>query len=123
MLQLGQTRVLWLGDAGFITEKRLLEHREDLRCDVLVRGQHPVDPGGLTELLNAAQPRVIIHSSDSRFLEETIPPRVREYCEQKHVTLFDLEISGSVGIGITAHGARLRAHRSGEEIFLPAQAR
>lgn len=123
MLQLGQTRILWLGDAGFITEKRLLERGGDLRCDVLVRGQHPVDPGGQTELLLAAEPRVVISTSDSRFFEETIPQRVREYCKQKHIPLFDLEISGSVGIGITAEGARLRGYRSGEEVFLPAQAR
>lgn len=120
MLQLGQTRVLWMGDAGFITEKRLLERGGDLHCDVMVCGQHPVDPGGLPELLFAAQPRVVICTSDSRFPEETIPPRVREHCERENVQLFDLEISGSVGIGITADGTRLRAHRSGGEVFLPA---
>jgi ComEC/Rec2-related protein len=123
MLQLGQTRVLWTGDAGFITEKRLLERGGDLRCDVLVCGQHPVDPGGLPELLLAAQPSVVICTSDSRFPEETIPLRVREHCERENIRLFDLEISGSVGIGITADGARLRAHRSGEELFLPVQSR
>ncbi len=120
MLELDQTRVLWLSDAGFITTKRLLERGGDLRCDVLVRGQHPVDPGGLTELLLAAQPRVLINSSDSRFIEESIPPRVREYCERENVRLFDLEISGSVGMDITADGTTLRAHRSGGEFFLPA---
>jgi competence protein ComEC len=123
MLQLGQTRVLWTGDAGFITEKRLLERGADLRCDVLVSSQHPVDPGGLPELLLAARPRAIISTSDSRFSEETIPPHVREHCEREHVRLFDLEISGSVRIGITPEGARLRAHRTGEDVFLPAQAR
>jgi|JI6StandDraft_1071083.scaffolds.fasta_scaffold20713_2 competence protein ComEC len=123
MLHLGQIRVLWLGDAGFITEKRLLERGLDLRCDVLVRGQHPTDPGGLPEFLIAAQPSVVISANDSRYIEEAIPQRVRDFCTQRKIPHFDLEVSGSVKIGITSDGARLRTHRSGEEIFLPARPR
>jgi beta-lactamase superfamily II metal-dependent hydrolase len=123
MLHLGQTRVLWLGDAGFITEKRLLERGLDLRCDVLVRGQHPTDPGGLPEFLLAAQPGVVISANDSRYIEEAIPQRVRDFCTQRKIPHFDLEVSGSVKIDITSDEAKLRAHRSGEEIFLPARKR
>lgn len=123
MIHLGQTRVLWLGDAGFITEKRLLERRADLRCDVLVHGCHPRDAGGLPEFLAAAAPRLVVSESDSRFAEERLPERVREFCRSKGIRHFELEISGGIGVGVSAQGAQIKAHRSGETLFLPSQKR
>lgn len=121
MMHLGPARVLWLGDAGFITEKRLLERGFDLRCDVLVHGCHTTDPGGLTELLLAAQPRAVISESDSRFAEEKTPYRIHDYCLKQSVPHFQLEVTGSVQLSISPGGATLKGHRSEETLFLPAR--
>eukprot|EP01031_Cornospumella_fuschlensis_P051520 gene51520-63006_t len=51
MIRAGDLRILWLGDAGFMTEKRLLERHAPVECDVLIRNQHTADLSGLTELL------------------------------------------------------------------------
>lgn len=123
MLHLGATRVLWLSDAGFVTEKRLLEGGHDLRCDILVHGCHATDPGGLTELLLAAQPRLVISESDSIFAAKKTPVRIHDYCQQHGIPHWKLEITGSITIGIGPDGARLTAHRSGEPQFLPVQSR
>jgi len=122
MLHLGSTRVLWLSDAGFITEKHLLERELDLRCDVLVHGCHATDPGGLTELLLVAQPRLVISESDSIFAVKKTPARIHDYCQQHNIPHWRLEITGSITIGIEPDGARFKAHRSGEPLFLPALA-
>jgi len=118
MMRLGRLRVLWLGDAGFITEKKLLERRVPLACDILIRGQHSADISGLTELLIAAHPQVIISSNDSRFPEQTLPERVRDFCKTQKIQLLDLEVSGSVNIGVTQTGAEVTAFRSGQEIII-----
>jgi beta-lactamase superfamily II metal-dependent hydrolase len=110
--------VLWLVDAGFITEKKLLERRVPLACDILIRGQHSADISGLTELLIAAHPQVIISSNDSRFPEQTLPERVRDFCKTQKIQLLDLEVSGSVNIGVTQTGAEVTAFRSGQEIII-----
>ncbi|MES2594727.1 MAG: ComEC/Rec2 family competence protein [Verrucomicrobiota bacterium] len=123
MIYMGPTRVLWLGDAGFITEKRLLERHDDLRCDILVHGCHSTDPGGLTELLLAAQPRVIISESDSRFAEAKTPHRFHDYCQKHEVPHLQLEITGGVQISISPDGAALTAHRSGTTYFLAPETR
>lgn len=123
MIQMGPTRVLWLGDAGFITEKRLLERGHDLRCDILVHGCHSTDPGGLTELMLAAQPRVIISESDSRFAEVKTPLRFDAYCLKQEIPHLRLEVTGGIHVGISPDGATLKAHRSGTTYFLPAEIR
>ncbi len=123
MMQIGQTRVLWLSDAGFITEKKLLERHPSLRCDILIRGQHSADISGLTELLIAAQPRVVISSSDSRFPEQALPARIREFCLAHEISLFDLEVSGSVGISLEENSIEVSAFRSHQKTTLRAESR
>ncbi len=122
MLHVGKMRVLWLADAGFITEKKLLDRSTDLTCDVVVRGQHSADFSGLTEILVHAKPKVLITSNDSRFPEETLPMRLRDYCTLHQIHLFDLEITGSVNVGFTAAGAELKAFRNGQTVSIVSSA-
>lgn len=118
LIQAGDFRILWLNDAGFITEKRLLERQAPVQCDILVRHQHNADFSGLTELLLAAQPQAVISSNDAWRVEEALPPRIRDHCQRYHIPLFDLESSGSVGIHIHPHQARLKAHLNGQTVTL-----
>lgn len=118
MIHLGAFRVLWLNDAGFITEKRLLEKPDTLRCDLLVRHQHSADIAGLTELLLAAQPQAIISSNDRYSPEETLPQRLRDFCQQQQVPLFDLEADGSVRLEIHGVQGQLKAFKSARSVIL-----
>jgi ComEC/Rec2-related protein len=122
MLHVGKMRILWLADAGFVTEKKLIERGLDLTCEVVVRGQHSADFSGLTEILVHARPRVLISANDSRFPEETLPLRLRDYCTSHQIHLFDLEIAGSVQLGFTGTGAELKAFRSGQTASIGASA-
>lgn len=122
MLHIGRFRVLCLNDAGFITEKRLLERRAPLQCDILVRNQHRADVSGLTELLIAAKPQAVISSNDTYRLEEFLPPRIRKHCETHHIPLFDLETTGSVGISFQTNEATLKAFRGGFPLTIQPRA-
>lgn len=118
MLHIGGFRILCLNDAGFITEKRLLERHAAVQCDILVRYQHRVDVSGLTELLLAAQPQAVISSNDSFRLEEALPHRVREHCAAHHIPLFDLEATGSVGMEFREGRVELRSFISPQPLVL-----
>ncbi|MEN3943682.1 ComEC/Rec2 family competence protein [Prosthecobacter sp. SYSU 5D2] len=118
LIQAGEFRILWLSDAGFITEKRLLERQAPVECDILIRHQHNADFSGLTELLLAAEPQAVISSNDAWRVEEALPPRLRDHCQRYQIPLFDLESSGSVGIHIHPHQALLKAHLSGQTLTL-----
>lgn len=118
MMELEGLRVLWLGDAGFITEKTLLERKTCLECDILIRSHHGSDPSGLTELLMAARPGVMVCSNDRQHVENQLPQRVRDYCAANGVALFDLETCGSVGVAFGNGGATLSAFRNGQSATL-----
>ncbi|GAA5136302.1 hypothetical protein GCM10023213_11090 [Prosthecobacter algae] len=121
LLQVGGFRILCLNDAGFITEKRLLERRTDLKCDLLVRHQHSADVSGLTELLLAARPQAIISSNDSYRPEEALPQRLRDFCLEQRLPLFDLEADGSIGIAFRESEATLKAFKNGRSLNLRPQ--
>jgi ComEC/Rec2-related protein len=95
---LGKFRLLWCNDAGFITEKTLLEtcRPEDLQCDILVRNHHPTDYSMLAEFLSAVQPRVIVSSNDPTFADEKLPDRLRLECQSRHIRLMDQKVTGAV---------------------------
>lgn len=118
LIQAGEFRVLWLSDAGFITEKRLLERNAPIRCDILVRHQHNADFSGLTELLLAAQPQAVISSNDGYRIEEMLPQRIRDHCQRYQIPLFDLEACGSVGIEFRDRQAVLKGYLSDQSITI-----
>ncbi len=55
--------ILFVSDAGEETERRLLSSGQDLRSDILVKGQHPSGISGSDAFLDAVQPRLIIATS------------------------------------------------------------
>ncbi len=96
----GPFRILWCNDAGFITEKALLDRcaPRDLRVDVLVRNQHAADWSALSEFLAAARPRAIISSNAPAMADERLPPSLRAYCAAHEIALFDQNETGAVRI-------------------------
>ncbi len=59
-------RVLLMSDAGFATEKWLLDSELDLTSDVLVKGQHADDVSGLPEFLQAVNPEALIIDTEEQ---------------------------------------------------------
>ncbi|MEM7146686.1 MAG: ComEC/Rec2 family competence protein [Verrucomicrobiota bacterium] len=92
-------RILFMNDAGFATEKWLLDNASNhLPSHILVKGRHASDFSGLTEFLNAVQPLAVI-STNARFPpEEQIPAAWKAILIQKNITLFDQANTGAVEI-------------------------
>jgi competence protein ComEC len=59
----GATSFLFMGDAGPLAEKAVLESGADLRCDVLQAGHHGSAASTSAALLAAARPRLILVSA------------------------------------------------------------
>ena len=119
LLHLDGLRVLMLSDAGHATFTRLLQRHPGLRCDVLVRGQHRSDREDLDDLLRLTQPRAVISTSDSRFIEERLPDSLKQDCATLGIPLINLETAGCTRIDITEKGARLSFFHETGEIALP----
>jgi ComEC/Rec2-related protein len=123
-LELGGLRVLWMADAGFITETALVDRLEDLRCDVLIRGAHETDVHGTWTFLEAAAPSVILSAGSERAPELKLPAEVKRYADQKGVRLLVLPECGEVTIRLATASAdhfTLKTNENAETFRIPLQ--
>lgn len=91
-------RILFLGDAGWRTERALLEGGRDLAADLIVAGRHRHDSSLGDDFLAAVRPRAIIASHADFPREESIPPTWQAACEQAGIRVFHQGRSGAVTV-------------------------
>ena len=91
-------RILFMGDAGFITETRLLESGTDLTADVIIMGRNSADYSGTESFIQAVSPKAIISTNASFPTHENIPPPWRKKIEQSGIALLDQNLTGAVTI-------------------------
>lgn len=104
-LDIGRFRILWCGDAGFTTEKFIVEQLppEAARCDILIRNQHGNDISLTPEFLNRAQPRLIISSNNTFPESQKLPQRIRDACATRKIILLDQAATGAVTLRFWPH--------------------
>ena len=61
-IEVAGQRVLLMSDAGFSTERWLIENEPDLRADVLVAGWHSRDISGTADFFASVKPRAVVCS-------------------------------------------------------------
>lgn len=93
-------RLLFTGDAGLITESRLLASGVDLRADVIIMGRNADDITGHHAFLHAVSPQVIISSHCDFPAAERIPISWKNHLTQQGIHLFDQQQSGAVTLTI-----------------------
>jgi competence protein ComEC len=92
-------RVLWMSDAGWLTENALLESGQPLRCDVLITSQHATDACGTQEFLDKAMPRLVIRGSSGFKRDHTPPPdTLAAWCAENEVPLWFTAELGSMAL-------------------------
>ena len=102
-------RLLFMGDAGFLTEKALLTSGQDLRADVMVMGRHGSDFCGLPEFIRAVNPGALVFSNN-RFPEsERARGSWQERIARMGITLFDQALTGGVTLRIDKTGLQIGA--------------
>ncbi|MEM7699851.1 MAG: ComEC/Rec2 family competence protein, partial [Verrucomicrobiota bacterium] len=99
-LQYGDIRVLMTSDAGFETEKQLLDSGIDLSAEVWIRGQHIDSPSGLPAFVDAISPEVVISSAASFPASQRVPLPLVEDLNQRGIPLLKLSETGVVTLSI-----------------------
>ena len=113
-------RILFTSDAGWTTERRLIDSRQDLGADLIVAGRNTKDSSLGDDFLAAVKPKAIIASHDDFPPDERIPPRWAEHCENKlGIHLFHQGKTGAVTAVLEKDGALvLRGFVDGSEMRL-----
>lgn len=110
------TRILFLSDASFATEQWLLANaREEIRCDILVKGRPRNGPSGDAEFLAAATPRVVIASATDFPESEILPPAFAALLEERGIRLFRQDHTGAVTIRIFSKHWEVSAFLGGQQ--------
>ncbi len=103
-------RLLFLADAGFHTERWLLESGAEIHADVLLKDYHPDDINGTRPFIDAVNPQVIIADSDSGDLSS-----LERWAQRHERLLFDQRQDGAIILGIEDDALRVRGFLSKRE--------
>ena len=106
-------RVLFMADAGFTTERWLLDSGTDLTADVLIKGHHAGDVSGMMEFLDAVQPLAIVHDTEVEHQE-----MANQWAAARGIPLIDQQEVGAVVLKLSKRKIRLEGFRGDQPIFL-----
>src|SRR5439155_13051134 len=81
-------KILFMSDSGYTTENALLGSGEDLRSDIMIKGQHHSGDSGSETFLGAVQPRLIIATSRDFPEHERISDEWAERVHARGIKLF-----------------------------------
>jgi len=109
--------VLLSSDAGFATERALLESGGVLSAHVWVRGQHVQEPGGSPEFVAAVSPRAVVSSSAEYPAHERISEALRALLEERGVPLYALGETGVVTLELEPGRAVLSNHGEARRVL------
>ena len=92
----GGPRLLFTSDSGLLTEEALLKQPNELRSEVLIKGQHFSGESGSEAFLNAVQPQLVIATSEDFPARERIPDDWAQSVRDRGITLFRQDETGAV---------------------------
>jgi beta-lactamase superfamily II metal-dependent hydrolase len=103
-------KILLTGDAGFETEKCLLEQGVDVRSDVWVTGRHRSDVTGTLEFIRAVGPQVVV-AGHARFpATEQVPAWWADMLAREGIELWSQEHTGAVALEADDAGLELKSY-------------
>jgi competence protein ComEC len=106
--------VLFESDAGSEAEEALLNSKEDLRSDILIKGQHHNGGSATPEFLEAVNPRLIIATSRDSPMMEKISDEWASSTARRGIKLFRQDQTGAVEIEFRGDQWRARSYLTGE---------
>lgn len=109
-----QTRVLFESDAGAEAEAALLELGDDLKSDILIKGQHHSGDSGTPEFLDAVMPKLIIATSRDYPVAERITEEWSSEVARRGIKLFRQDGTGAVAIRFRDQGWTADSYVDGE---------
>ncbi len=113
-LSVSTTKILFMSDSGYPTEKALLGSNSDLHSDILVKGQHHSGKSGLDSFLKAVQPRLIVATSRDFPQQERVSDEWAEHVGASGIKLFRQDETGAVELEFSRDGWQAKAYVTGE---------
>ena len=95
-LRISQWRVLLMSDSGDATETALLTSPDELRSDILIKGQHCNRKSGSPAFLDAVRPQLIIATSVDFPTRERITDEWERMIRARGISLFRQDQTGAV---------------------------
>jgi beta-lactamase superfamily II metal-dependent hydrolase len=112
-------RVLFTADAGYATERAMLEAGGDLQADVIVAGRHRHDASLGDDFLAAVRPQAIIAGHADFPPEERVPDDWAAACEKRGTRVFPQGRTGAATLAVEKDGALvIRGFLDGSELRL-----
>ena len=112
----GKPCALFMSDSGIATENLLLQSYPDLRCDILVKGQHHSGNSGSDAFLDRVQPQAIIATARDFPESQRMKPEWAERTQARGTKLFRQDETGAVRVRIFDDYWEARSY-STSEIF------
>jgi competence protein ComEC len=110
----GQPRVLFMSDSGEATEQFLVQNYPDLRCDVLIKGQHHTGISGSASFLQRVRPQAIVATSREFPESERLKPEWIEDIRARGIKLFRQDETGALQIRLYPGCWEATAYVTGE---------
>jgi competence protein ComEC len=113
-LTFGKASALFESDAGLDAESALLGRGDDLRSDILIKGQHQTGGSGSAGFINAVQPKLIIATSRESPVAERIDEQWATEIARRGIKLFRQDVTGAVEIEFRSGDWTARSYLTGE---------
>jgi ComEC/Rec2-related protein len=113
-LTFGKASAMFESDAGLDAESTLVAYGDDLRSDILIKGQHQTGGSGSAAFINAVQPKLIIATSRESPVAERIDERWASEIAQRGIKLFRQDATGAVEIEFRNGDWTARSYLTGE---------
>ena len=109
-----QIRVLFESDAGAEAEMALIGSGDDLKSDILIKGQHHSGDSGTPEFLDGVKPKLIIATSAESPVAEQMTEGWSSEIERRGIKLFRQDRTGAVEIQFRDEDWTARSYLTGE---------
>ena len=109
-----QIRVLFESDAGAEAEVALLGSGDDLKSDILIKGQHHSGDSGTREFLDGVKPKLIIATSRESPVAEQITEEWSSEIARRGIMLFRQDRTGAVEIQFRGEDWTAQSYLTGE---------
>jgi ComEC/Rec2-related protein len=109
-----QIRVLFESDAGAEAEVALLGNGDDLKSDILIKGQHHSGDSGTREFLDGVKPKLIIATSRESPVAEQITEEWSSEIARRGIKLFRQDRTGAVEIQFRGEDWTAQSYLTGE---------
>jgi competence protein ComEC len=110
----GKPQVLLMSDSGENTERILLQNYPDLRCEILIKGQHHTGVSGTAAFLDRIRPQAIVATSRDFPESERLKPEWLEEVRSRGIKLFRQDETGALQIRLFSDRWEATAHVTGE---------